>query len=200
MEWPERKVAVRFGIRFAVLFALTLMPVPWLADAYTTVLGRGTNAVLSVLDGPSRVAVRFEPPAHIGAHGSWKADVVLEDRMTGLSTRTRLDARSFSYRPIATFIALAGASFRRGWRRNAVVWGGGLALMGTVTTFLSALPLLSRFGAAGALGVIPGLVFRTLYQALATPVMMYAVAVLVWWLVTSLASVGGRDGVVASSS
>jgi hypothetical protein len=200
VEWPERNVAVAFGIRFAILFAVTLLPVPWLADAYTTVLGRGTNAFLSVFDGPSRVAVRFEPPAHIEAHGSWKADLLLEDRQTGLSTRTRLDARSFSYRPIATFLALAAASFRRGWRRNAIVWGGGLALMGIATTFLSALPLLSLFGAAGGLGVVPGLVVRTLYQALATPVMMYAVAVLVWWIVMSLASAGERARLVAAAS
>jgi hypothetical protein len=177
----------RFWVRLALLFAVTLLPVPWLADAYTTALGRGTNAVLSALDGPSRVGVRFEPPEHIEEHGSWKANVLLEDRETGRFMRTRMDARSFSYRPIVTFLVLAAASYRKGRRRNAIVWGGGLFLMGFSTMFLSALPLLSRFGASGAIGVAPGLVFQTLYQALATPVMMYGVAVLVWLLVLRVA-------------
>jgi hypothetical protein len=179
---------VAFTVRVAILFAVSLAPWPWVADGYTTLLGRGTNAALEALDGPSRVAVRFVAPASIRSEGSWKADVVLEDRDTGRSMKTRFDTKSFSYRPMATFLVLVLASFRRGWRRNAIVVGGGLAVMALATMALSALPLLSRFGAAGTLGVVPGLAFQTLHQALATPVMMYAIAVIVWAVATRVAS------------
>ncbi len=183
---------VTFAIRFAIFFAVSLMPVPGLADVYTTAFAHATNGALALVDGPSRVAVRVEAPARIEAHGSWKANMLLADRETGRTLRTRFDTRSFSFRPIATFIALAAASHRRGRRRNAIVWGGGLALMAVLTTALSALPLLSRFGAAGALGTVPGLVVQTMYQALATPVMICAIAVIAWGLV-SLVAARDRD-------
>ena len=45
----------------------------------------------------------------------------------------------------------------------------------------SSLPILARFGEAGALGPGPGLAVVTLYKAVATPVVVYAVPLIVFW-------------------
>jgi len=183
------RATLAFAARLAVLFAVTLLPISWLADAYTAALGVGTNAVLSALDGPSRVAVRFEPLARIEARGSWKANLRVEDRSTGRERAMRLDVRSLSYRPVAMFLVLTAASFRRGWKRNLIIWGVGSILMFAATTGLSALPLLARFGAAGGFGTTMGIVAQTTDQALATPVMVVAIAVGVWACVSRMAAV-----------
>jgi hypothetical protein len=186
MNLPERRALVAFGVRFMVLFVASLMPIPWLPDAYATAIGRATNAVLSVTDAGSLFAVRFVPPPHIDREGSWKAIVRVDNRRTAKTMMFRLDARSFSYRPMATFVALAAASsfasFFRGTRRRVVLWVGGLLSMFLITTCFSALPLLSQFAVAGVFGDFPGLLVRTVYQATATPVMVYAIPLIVWWL------------------
>jgi hypothetical protein len=179
---PERRALAVFGVRFAVVFTLLLLPVPWLPDAYVTVIGSATNAVLSVADAGARFGVRFEPLRRIDREGSWKANLRVEDRPSGGSMSFRLDMRSFSYRPLATFVALTAASSVQGARRRLALWGGGLLSMFVVTTCFSALPLLSRFAVAGAFGDAAGILVRTVYQATATPVMVYLIPVFVWWL------------------
>ena len=186
MNWPERRSLVAFGIRLTVIFALSLLPWPRLADGYVTVVARVTNPLLTALDAASSLRVRVEPPPEIRAEGSWKANLRVEDRAALRQTTFHLDMRSFSYRPMATFVALAAAaswSFR-GARRHGLVWTVGLLVMFVLTTCFSALPLLSRFAAAGYFGVVPGLLVRTAYQALATPVMVYALPAIVWWTLT----------------
>jgi len=143
------------------------------------------------------VAASLEPPERIEKHGTWKGNLRLENRRTTQAILVHLDLWSLSYRPIATFVALAVASLLIGRRRRLVLWPVGLAGMFLVTTCFSALPVLSRFAAAGALGDVPGLVVRTIYQATATPVMVYAMPALVWWLLVratqaeTIAQVGG---------
>jgi hypothetical protein len=83
---------------------------------------------------------------------------------------------------MATFLALALASPLRGWRRNAVVVGAGTAVMAVFTTVFTALPILARYAAAGAFSDTTAAAVDTSYQALATPVMVYFVPLLVWWL------------------
>ena len=119
----------------------------------------------------------------------------MEDRDVRRAVVAPLDLRSFSYRPMAAFVALAAASTRRGLRRNAILWGGGLCLMVALTTLFSALPVLSRYGNKGALGWGAGVVAITAYRALATPVMTYALSALAWWTMTRLAEhgVGGAS-------
>jgi hypothetical protein len=177
----ERTKLVSFGVRFVLVFALLLMPLPWLPDAYVTAMGRVTNAMLSVVDARARVGVRFEPPARIAKEGSWKANLRVDDRKSAQAVTIPLDMRSFSYRPVATFVALAAASSIKGARRRLALWAGGLLSMWLWTTGFSALPLLSRFAIGGAFGDVPGRLVRTVYQATATPVMVYAMPVFVWW-------------------
>jgi hypothetical protein len=182
MTPDERKSLAWFALRSSVVLAVLLMPLPYLADGYVTVEGRATNAVLSVVDAGWRYGVRFDPPRSIAAQGSWHAKLRLEDRQTGAARALRYDARSLSYRSMAAFIALAAASRCQGVRRKSALWAGGLVAMFFVTTGFSALPILSRFAVSGAFGEVPGLVIRAAYQAIVTPVMAYALPLLVWWL------------------
>jgi hypothetical protein len=176
----ERARLISRGVRFALVFVLLLLPLPWLPDAYVTALGLATNATLSALDAHARFAVRYELPARIARDGSWKARLRMDDRLTSRSAPFVLDARSFSYRPVATFVALAAAWPVAGRRRRLVLWAAGGASLFLLTTAFSALPLLSQFAVAGAFGDFPGRLIRTLYQATATPVMVYALPLFVW--------------------
>jgi len=169
-----------FGIRLVVLLALLLLPLPWVADGYTSAVGRLANAALAVVGSGLPVDARFQPPETLRREGSWKGSLRLENRETHRAVRMNVDLRSLSYRSLAMFVALAGATWIRGWRRQAVLWIGGLAAMALWTAVLVSLPLLSAFSAAGALGAWPGFLARTAYQALATPAMVFLVPALVW--------------------
>jgi hypothetical protein len=111
----------------------------------------------------------------------------MEDRDVRRAVVAPLDLRSFSYRPVAAFVALAAASTRRRLRRNVILWGGGLGLMLVLTTLFSALPVLSRYGAKGSLGWGAGVAAITAYRALATPVMAYALSAFAWYTVMRFA-------------
>jgi hypothetical protein len=123
----------------------------------------------------------------------------MEDRDVRRAVVAPLDLRSFSYRPMAAFVALAAASTRRGLRRNAILWVGGLGLMLVLTTLFSALPVLSRYGAKGVLGWGAGVAAITAYRALATPVMAYALSVVAGYTVMQFAK-RSTDGVSKSKT
>lgn len=178
---PDRKQALLFLLHFTMLFVAFLMPWPWLADAYATGFDVTANGLLLPINSLSEVKLRFEPPESIAIHGSWKAKLHVEDTRTGQVARTNLDVRGFSYRPLATFMSLAIAAPLHGRRRIAVVLGAGGLLMVALGMFFSALPILAKFSAGGALGVGPGLAARTAYEAIATPVMVYAIPLIVFW-------------------
>ncbi len=181
MNRSERATLLHFCVRFTLFFSVLLLPIPWLPDAYVTTVGGATNVLLAAVDAKARVDVRFELPARIAKEGSWRASLRVDDRKLSQSVRVALDMRSFSYRPMATFAALAAASLLRGGRRRLAVWIGGLLSMFSLTTAFASLPLLSRFAVAGAFGDLPGRLVRMVYQATATPVMVYAIPLFVWW-------------------
>lgn len=182
MQQPERKQALQFLLRFVLLFTVFLMPLPWLADVYTTAFDAAANCVVCpIMNQLSDVSMVFEPPESIARQGSWKGMLRVENDTTRQVAYTKLDVRTFSYRPLVTYLALALAAPLLGTRRKALILGGGALLMIAFGMFFSSLPILSRFSATGALGVAPGLAARTAYEAIATPVMVYAVPLIVFW-------------------
>ncbi len=180
MQRPDRKQARLFLFHFAMLFTAFLLPWPCLADAYTSAFDATANGALAPINALTHVKMQFEPPESIEMHGSWKAKLRLEDEQTGQVVRTNLDVRGFSYSPLATYLALALAAPLRGRRRTALIVAGGALLMVALGLFFSALPILAHFGAGGVFGVGLGLAVRTLYEAMATPVMIYAVPLIVF--------------------
>ena len=181
MQRLDRKQALLFLFHFAMLFTAFLLPWPWLADAYTSAFDATANEVLAPINRLTHVKMHFEPPESIEMRGSWKGKLCLEDEQTGQVARTNLDVRGFSYSPLATYLALALAAPLRGRRRTALIVAGGALLIVALGLFFSALPIVARFGDGGAFGVSLGLAVRTLYEAMATPVMVYAVPLIVFW-------------------
>jgi hypothetical protein len=182
MSERPRRDKLLFWFRFALLFAVCLMPVPWLADAYSSVFARGVDVALAIVNRHSSVRFHVEPPEHLRVRGSWKPTLRIEEARTGETKTLQLNLRTFSFLPIATFLALALASPLIGWRRNLVVLAAGLGSMVVITTFLASLPILMRFVEIGAFGGTVAATLETSYQALATPVMMFFIPFLVWWL------------------
>jgi hypothetical protein len=180
----DRKLALLFLLRFALVFAALLLPIPWLADAYTSAFDSAANCVLYPINELSNVDMRFEPPESIGLQGSWKGKLRILDKRSDQVAHANLNVRTFSYRPLATYLALALAMQLTGRRRNAVIIGGGVLLMLAFGMLFSALPILARFTVGGALGIGPGLAVMTLYDAIATPVMVYAVPLITFCALT----------------
>jgi hypothetical protein len=177
MNWLDGKTLRSFGLRFVLLFVVVLAPLPWLADAYTTAFGTVANAFLFVADHGSRIGFRFEPPDSIRASGSWTGVVRVDDRQARQSARMKLDVRSFSYRPIATFLALGIAA--RLWRgkRNAILLGAGLLVVMALTSAITVISFL-RFGVGRVLGFGSGPVSETIYEASTTPAMTFVLPLL----------------------
>ncbi len=184
MQRLDRKQALLFLLRFALFLGAFLMPLPWLADAYTSAFDVAANGVLSPINALSHIELQFEPPESIDTKGSWQGQLRIRDDRTGEVAHMKLNVRTFSYRPLVTYLALALAAPLSG-RSNAakVVLGGSLLMIGFGMLF-SSLPILARFGEAGALGAGPGLAVVTLYRAIATPVVVYAVPLIVFWALT----------------
>jgi hypothetical protein len=177
MSWSKRNPVWAFGLRFCVLLALLLSPLPWLADTYTWVYGAISNGPLFVVDHDARYGFRFEPPATLRTQGSWLAVLRVDDRQTQETARMKLDVRAFSYRPIATYFALVLAARLKGRRRNIIVLGGGLAVMIAVTTVLT-LAAAFRFGIGKVLGFGSDPLVETAYEAFTTPGMQYILPLL----------------------
>lgn len=182
----SRRAALAFWLRVVLLFSAALLPAPWVADGYSTLFANATNAALGAVNGNPWVQFHLEPPPEIRVAGSWKIPLVMRGPDQQPIGSILINVRTFSYIPMATFLALALASPLRGWRRNALVVGGGAAVMAVATTIFAALPILARYAAVGAFGGTVGAAVDTSYQALATPVMVYFIPLLVWWLLTWL--------------
>jgi len=185
MNWIESKAPRAVAVRFAVLFVVLLAPIPWLADAYTTAYGTVANVVLYVADHGSRFGFRFEPPESLRASGSWTGVLRVEDRQLRQTARMKLDVRAFSYRPLATFVALGVAARLWDRRRNATFFGAGLLVMLVLTSALTVAACL-KFGVGRLFGIAAGPVSETVYEALTTPAMTFLLPFLCFCVVLFL--------------
>ena len=176
-----------FLLRFVVLFTALLTPVPWLADAYSVAYCTAGNGILSLMtNADDRFQLHLEAPKSIRVQGSWSPTLRVVDLSSGAVATPGLSVRTFSYLPMALYLALSVASLHGDWRRWVKVVGGGILLMTVITLALSALPVMAKFGALGVLGPMTTVVVETLYQALATPIILYTIPLVLWWvLVTS---------------
>jgi hypothetical protein len=181
-ELTPRRAALAFWLRVVLLFVAALLPAPWMADAYTSLFATATNGVLAAVNSNPWVHFHVQPPVAIRVAGSWKAPLVISGPNAETIGQILINVRTFSYIPMVTFLALALASPLKGWRRNAVVLGGGVAAMAAFTTFFAALPILAQYARVGAFGSTATKAVDTTYQALSTPVMVYFAPLLLWWL------------------
>jgi hypothetical protein len=175
--WLRSNSPRAFAARFAVLFVIVLAPLPWLADTYTAAYGTAANGLLFVADHGSRFGFRFEAPETIRADGSWTGVIRVEDRRLGQTARMKLDVRAFSYRPLATFIALGVAARLWDRKRDALLFGGGLLVVLALTSGITVVSFL-RFGVGRVLGFGSGPIAETIYEAFTTPAMTFVLPVL----------------------
>jgi len=178
---PRAYAAAAVGLG---LLVLSWLPLPYVADVYSTIVARSGNAAVSLIDWGWRVGVTFEAPETVQPWGTWKPTLVLVDRTLGRSQTQLWDERTLSWLPVATFVALAGASTvfaRWAWRRTALLWALGLAAMAALTSGMIALGLAALFAQAGALDDTEGLAIRTAHNILAEPAMMYLMPTAVWF-------------------
>jgi hypothetical protein len=183
MDRARRNVVLGFGLRFALFFGAALMPLPWVADGYSTGFAALSNGALAVVNLNSWVHFHVEPPEQIRWKGTWAVNLRLDERQTGETTSIPVNVRVLSYLPVAMFLALALAAPLEGRRRTTRVLCIGLPVMAVVTTVLAASPILARFGAIGTFGAAGAQATMTFYRVLATPVMIFFIPALVWWLV-----------------
>jgi hypothetical protein len=182
---PEHRALLRFGLRFVVAFAIMIIPWPYLANSYVVVFDHAANVVLWATDSGARIGYRFETPDEIRADGSWDAILRVEDRQLMQTARMKIGVRTFSYRPVATFVALLVAVRQSGWRKNTLVAVVGMLMVLLVSFAIAALATL-RFGLARVLGLHHERLIETAYQSLTTPAMLYALPVLVFVLLLAI--------------
>jgi hypothetical protein len=181
---PERRAALQFALHALMLFVAFLLPWPWLADMYVWAFDALANALLSLINSISPVQLHFIPPAEFAVQGSWKGSLQLVMAATGENAQTHLDVRGFSYRPLVTYLALALAlPLAAQTRRRLVALSMGTLLIVSLGFVFSALPILSRLSAGGVFGKPTTLVVATAYEAIATPVMVYAIPVILFCLI-----------------
>ncbi|HVT06382.1 MAG TPA: hypothetical protein VHO67_02945 [Polyangia bacterium] len=182
----ERRSTLWFVARFLVIFAALRAAYPLLAPGYKAAFGGAANAFLWAAEPGGTVQLRFEPWAVVdGPDRERMAVLRARDRVFGQEARMRVDVRSFSYRPLATFVALLLAFRWRSRRRAAVVASAGLATMTLLTGFLAAVGAL-RFGLGAVLGFGRGPLIQTIYEAMTTPAMLYALPIVVFWALVRL--------------
>lgn len=178
---PARREQAGFWLRFAFLFGISWVPIPWLPDAYSTAFAAVANGALAVTDLASSTRSRVHAPQCLRMVGSWKPALTV-DGPGSEHREAPLNVKTFSFRPLAMFLALALASTLEGRRRKLLVIGGGAGAMLGLGTLLTLLPPLTELAVRGQLGDGVGLAVETSYVVLLTPLMVYLVPLLVWWL------------------
>ena len=84
MQTPDRKQVVAFLLRFAIVFVVLHLPLPWLADAYAYAYASAANYMLCpIMNQLSDVTMEFEPPESIAAQGQWKGNLRIQSNLTG---------------------------------------------------------------------------------------------------------------------
>jgi hypothetical protein len=179
VTWLASHPSCAFLLRFVVVLGALLAPIPFMADAYTSLWGTFANGALFVADHGSNVGFRFAPPPAIRARGSWEASLRLEDRRSGDTRVIEMNVRNFSYRSVATFVALSVAAAARRFRYLLAVLGGGA---GQVLTLVLAAIAAFQQGFGRIYGIEAPNVVRMLHAALTTPVMLYALPLGFFWI------------------
>lgn len=190
----ERRTALWFAARFLVCFALLRAAYPWLAPGYKAAFGGVANVFLSVVEPGETIQLRFEPWSTVeGPDRDRMAVLRARERVFGHEARMHVDVRSFCYRPLATFIALLLAFRWPSRRPAALVAAVGIPTIAMVSGILTAVAAL-RFGLGQVLGFGRGPALETIYEALTTPAMVYALPILLFWALAGWSVARGRVG------
>jgi hypothetical protein len=184
MRAPRSKALV-FFVRFAVLFALVMVPWPGLATAFNQTFSViASMAVDACVEDPSVIA-RFHPAnpelPDDASLGPWDTVFTVSSTRNEPALRVPLPLRRVAYVPLATFLALAVAT-PLGRPQKLRILGWGLALLVLRLALTVALPIARHFQVFGQETIADWLARVVYYGLLEPPNLMYGAPVVVWFL------------------
>jgi hypothetical protein len=176
---------------FLCVFGGVALPSPGLGPTYTRAHETLGNALVEGKSFERGVTLHFaEPDADVVTH-PWQLTLHIRDPARPDLVLVPIDLRTLLFLPVAAFIGLALAAPLGSARRNARVLALGLLILEPLLLLLTALPILSFLGGTGpvlAFRLSPAVhaLFQTVYRALvAPPGMMYALPLLLWWVLVA---------------
>jgi len=181
----------QFLFAFACVFGGLALPSPGIGPSYARLHAALGNQMVEGKTFERGVEMHFEANEADLAEHPWQVTLRVSDPERRGPVLVPFDLRTLLFLPFATFIALAVAAPLGAARRNARVLGQGLLILVPTLLLLTALPLLSFLGGTGPVRAfrLPPLLhalFQTVYRALvAPPGMMYALPLLLWWLLVA---------------
>ena len=197
---PAVRALAKFVFAFGCVFGGLALPSPGLGPAFTRANAALGNALVDGAVMERGATLLFEAADSDLAQHPWQLTLRVREPARSAPVLVPIDLRTLLFLPIAAFIGLALAAPLGSARRNALVLVQGLLVLIPALYLLTALPLLSFLGGTGPvrafrLAPFTHLLFQTVYRALvAPPGMMYALPLLLWWvLVARLKPVKGPD-------
>lgn len=181
----------QFLFAFACVLGGLALPSPGLGPSYARLHAALGNQLVEGNTFERGVEMHFETNDAELAKYPWQVTLRITDPARQGPVLVPFELRTLLFLPSATFIALALAAPLGAARRNARVLGQGLLILVPTLLLLTALPLLSFLGGTGPVRAfrLPPLLhalFQTIYRALvAPPGMMYALPLLLWWLLVA---------------
>ncbi len=188
---PRARLVWQFLFAFSCVFAGLALPSPGVGRMFTRAHAVLGNALVENHAFESGVALRFTATDSALEEHPWQLTLEARDPGRAEPVFVPIDLRTLLFLPLAAFIALALAAPLGSARRNARVLGLGLLILEPGLLVLTALPLLAFLGGTGPvqafrLSPIVYVTFQTLYRALvAPPGMMYALPLLLWWVLVA---------------
>lgn len=188
---PQIRALAQFLFAFACVFGGLALPSPGIGPAYTRAHASLANALLGGARFERGVELRFTAAVADLAQHPFQLTLEVRDPARSGPVLVPIDLRTLLFLPMAAFVGLALAAPLGSARRNARLLGIGLLILVPAQLLLTALPLLSFLGGTGpvrAFRLSPVLhaLFQTVYRALvAPPGMMYALPLLLWWVLVA---------------
>ena len=181
---PSKRSALLFAARFAVLYAVLIVPWAWLGNLYSLTFSVVSTLALETVVDEREFKARFDPGASPGsepAEQAWGVRFTGTDVRTGKTTTLPIEARQIGYVPFAVFVSLVLAARLESRRRRAILVGG-LLLLGARVALAVGLPIAHFVGTlapGSAADTASRIVFRAVIEP---PDMMYATPVLAFLL------------------
>jgi|CXWL01.1.fsa_nt_gi hypothetical protein len=177
----RRELARSFAVRLMITYLLLVIPWPGVTSGYGSAFRWTSNVILSTV-GLSQLA-HMEAPAT--TQPTWDVEMVMKHPQTGKSWRMEFGSRAWGYLPTAAALALVLA-VPTPWSRRFL---GIILILVLIHAFIAiriVVALVYGFSFGGVISVSPGWL-KTFEIALlavsGTPIMSYAVPVILWLLV-----------------
>jgi hypothetical protein len=181
---PGRKTLV-FAARFAILFALVMIPWPGLGRAFNETFSLVASIAVDACVEDPEVIARFHPAnpenPDEASLDAWDTVFSVSRSRSEPPLEVPLPLRRLAYVPLATFVALALATpLERRRKLRVLGWGLGLLLVRLALTI--ALPIARNFEVVEKGTALDWGMRVVYYGLLEPPNLMYGAPVVTWFL------------------